>query len=878
MPSWKFVLKPIAVAAAALSSATMVMAQSVPASSAEGSRLWFVELTGAPVADGAKLTTVQAQQAAFRAAAAKAGIQFTERRAFNTLFNGLSVAVSAGERAKLSRVAGVKALHQIEIIAAPTPEQAAGSAADLATALSLSRADIAQNSLGLTGAGVKVGIIDTGIDIDHPAFGGTGTPGSTAFPTARVAKGWDFVGDAFDIASSNPAAWVPVPDANPDDCGGHGTHVAGIVGGNGGGIKGVAPGVTLGAYRVFGCTGSTSADIILAAMELALADGMQIVNQSLGASRQWPQYPTAQAAARLAKKGVVMVASIGNAGPGGGTAADALFAAGAPGVGDGVIGVASFDNTTSTQPALTVTGLANLMGYNRATGSPPSPLAGSLPLTRTGTTTTPNDACTVLPAGSLAGSAALIRRGTCGFYVKALNAQNAGAQAVVLYNNAPGELNPSVVGTPAITIPVVMVTQANGALLDGRAALGTESINWTAQTVSSPIANGGLISSFSSFGLAADLSFKPDLGAPGGSIYSSYPLELGAYASLSGTSMSAPHVAGATALILQALPNAALGRESAVVGRASPPQINMLTRLANTALPKNWSGNPGLGFLDYTFRQGAGMIDVVAAVQSKQFAVPGKFSTGESQAGPTVQKLTVRNDALVPVTYALSHVAGLAAGPNSQSGTNYTITGTFDAPATVTFSSPTVVVPAKGTASVTATVAANPLLPERSLYGGYITFTPQADGALLRVPYAGMKGDYQSTVVLTPTGNGFPWLAQLVNGSYFNRPTGGTYTMQGDDIPLVLVHLDHLSRTLKVEALDAASQTSRGVISEDQYVTRNSTPGGFFELSWDGATTQGVQPNGDYIIRVSVLKALGDPANPAHWEVWNSSTVKLARP
>ena len=102
--------------------------------------------------------------------------------------------------------------------------------------------------------------------------------------------------------------------------------------------------------------------------------------------------------------------------------------------------------------------------------------------------------------------------------------------------------------------------------------------------------------------------------------------------------------------------------------------------------------------------------------------------------------------------------------------------------------------------------------------------------------------------------------------------------MQGDDIPLVLVHLDHLSRTLKVEALDAASQTSRGVISEDQYVTRNSTPGGFFELSWDGATTQGVQPNGDYIIRVSVLKALGDPANPAHWEVWNSSTVKLARP
>jgi minor extracellular serine protease Vpr len=882
MPSWKFVLKPIAVAAAALSSATMVMAQSVPASNAEGSRLWFVELTGAPVADGAKLTTVQAQQAAFRAAAAKAGIQFTERRAFNTLFNGLSVAVSAGERAKLSRVAGVKALHQIEIIAAPTPEQAAGSAADLSTALSLSRADIAQNSLGLTGAGVKVGIIDSGIDIDHPAFGGTGTPGSTAFPTARVAKGWDFVGDAFDIASSNPAAWVPMPDANPDDCGGHGTHVAGIVGGNGGGIKGVAPDVSFGAYRVFGCTGSTSADIILAAMERALADGMQVINQSLGASRQWPQYPTAQAAARLAKKGVVMVASIGNAGPGGGTAADALFAAGAPGVGDGVIGVASFDNTTSTQPALTVTGLANLMGYNRATGSPPSPLAGSLRLTRTGTTTTTDDACAILPAGSLAGSAALIRRGTCGFYVKALNAQSAGAQAVVLYNNVPGELNPSVVGTPAITIPVVMVTQANGALLDARAALDTEFINWTAQTVSSPIANGGLISSFSSFGLAADLSFKPDLGAPGGSIYSSYPLELGAYASLSGTSMSAPHVAGATALILQALPNAALGRESAVVGRTSPPQINMLTRLANTAVPKNWSGNPGLGFLDYSFRQGAGMIDVVAAVQSKQFAVPGKFSTGESQAGPTVQKLTVRNDALVPVTYTLGHVAGLAAGPNrpnpADGGATYAINGTFNAPATVTFSSPTVVVPARGMSTVTVTVTANTALPERALYGGYITLTPQADGALLRVPYAGMKGDYQSTVVLTPTGDEFPWLAKLEGGFFYNRPTGETYTLQGDDVPFLLMHLDHLSRTIRVEALDADTLASRGVFSEDQYVTRNSTPGGFFVWDWNGTTDQGTLPNGSYIIRVSVLKALGVAANPAHWEIWNSPKVTLARP
>ena len=101
-------------------------------------------------------------------------------------------------------------------------------------------AEVAQDTLGLTGAGVKVGIIDTGIDIDHPAFGGGGAPGATPFPSARIVAGYDFVGDDYNASGSGKP--VPLPDANPDDCAGHGTHVAGIVGANGGGIKGVAPG------------------------------------------------------------------------------------------------------------------------------------------------------------------------------------------------------------------------------------------------------------------------------------------------------------------------------------------------------------------------------------------------------------------------------------------------------------------------------------------------------------------------------------------------------------------------------------------------------------------------------------------------------------
>jgi minor extracellular serine protease Vpr len=841
---------------------------SVPLSAAEDARLWFVELASNPTADGTSRSTVQAEKAAFRRASAAAGVRYVERRSFDVLFNGLSVSIAPAERVKLSQLPGVKAIWPIQTIAAPTPEVSGGSAADLASAITMTGASIAQNSLGLSGQGIKVGIIDTGIDIDHPAFGGSGTNGTTPFPSARVVAGHDFVGDAYNAdptsAQYNP---VPAPDSNPDDCNGHGSHVAGIVGANGGGLKGVAPAVSLAAYRVFGCAGSTDSDILLAAMERALADGMQIVNQSLGSGRQWPQYPTAMAATRMVNKGVVMVASIGNNGPGGSTP-DALFAAGAPGVGAKVIGVASFDNG---QLAFSVNGTP--YGYNAATGAPLPPTSGSLPMAKTGTTTTANDACNALPAGSLAGAAVLIRRGTCSFYIKAANAQNAGAAAVVLYNNAAGAIAPTVAGAPPIVVPVVAITAAQGAALDAAIAAGPTTLTWGSDYVSFPFGTGGLISGFSSFGLSADLNLKPNIGAPGGAIFSSYPLEQGAYATLSGTSMSSPHVAGGVALILEARPN--LNSQ------------NILARLQNSADPKNWSGNATLGLLDHTHRQGAGMLDIVGTVQATTVVEPGQISLGESQAGPKTTTVTVKNEGSSAVTYDLSHVAALATGPNTQTGASYALSGVFDAPATASFSVPSVTVAAHGSASFDVTLTANAALPNRSLYGGYVVLTPQGGGDVYRVPFGGFKGDYQSTQVLTPTANGFPWLAQQVGTSLFNRPAGASFTMVGSDIPLFLLHLDHLSQLVRLEAFDSVTGKAWHRVSNDEYVTRNSTPGGFFTFSWDGTTFAAngrnagqfaTVPNGQYVVKVSVLKALGDQTNPAHWETWTSPVVTIVRP
>lgn len=861
----------VAVSAVLLSAAATFAgaADSVPVSDAEGGRLWFVELSGKPVIEGNSARAVANEQAAFRGNAAAAGIRYNERRSFSTLFNGFSVEIAPGDRMKIAQLPGVTRLYPVEQVSIPVPELVGGSTADLASAIQMTGADIAQNSLGLSGQGVKVGVIDTGIDIDHPAFGGGGVNGGTSFPTARIAFGYDFVGDNYNAAGTG-AQLIPVPDANPDDCNGHGTHVAGIVGANGGGIKGVAPNVTFGAYRVFGCEGSADSDVIIAAMERAYADGMDIVNMSLGSRAQWPEYPTAAAATRLANKGVIVVASIGNNGPGG-NPADGLFAAGAPGVADKVIGVASFDNIQVTLPAFTAN--ATPFGYTAAAGAPTPPTSGSLPMARTGTPTTPNDGCNPLPAGSLSGMAALIRRGTCGFYVKAFNAQTAGAAAVVLYNNQPGFVSPTVAGNPPITIPVVAVTAAQGTALDNLIAAGPTTLTWTATTSTVPSPTGGLISSFSSFGLTAELALKPNIGAPGGNIYSTFPLELGGAASLSGTSMSSPHVAGGAALVLQARPHLSVSA--------------MTTRLQNSADPKNWSGNPTLGFLDETQRQGAGMLDIVGAVQATTTVEPSQLSLGDSQAGPKTVTLTVTNSGAAAVTYDISHVSALATGPNTQSGASYTPSNTFNAPAAVSFSVPSVTVPAGGSASFTATIAANAGLPDRSIYGGYVVLTPQGGGAVYRVPYAGMKGDYQSTVVLTPTANGFPWLAQLVGPNLFNRPSGATYTLQNGDVPYFVIHLDHLSRILRFEANDAVTGKSWHRVSNDEYVSRSGSPSAFFAFTWDGTTFTGkgknnnqwyTVPNGQYRVTVSVLKALGDESNPADWETWTSPVITIARP
>ncbi|KAJ2823083.1 hypothetical protein FBU31_004396, partial [Coemansia sp. 'formosensis'] len=255
---------------------------------------------------------------------------------FSTLFNGLAVSTSDNiSAALLASVEGVKRIWPVRYHTLPYRMSAANITYPyLHHPTGVSRA---LNELGLNGKGIKIGIVDTGVDYTHPELGNCWK--TTDCPWQY---GADFIGDKFDSSSPNP---IVSPNPTPMDCDGHGTHVSGILGGQGPNVYGVAPGATYGMYRVFSCpvNGSVAStdDIILRGIEAAYQDGHNIISLSLGGG-SWPEDPISAACSKLVKKGVVVVAANGNDGSNG------LYTAGTPAVGHGVIAVGSIDNWNIT--------------------------------------------------------------------------------------------------------------------------------------------------------------------------------------------------------------------------------------------------------------------------------------------------------------------------------------------------------------------------------------------------------------------------------------------------------------------------------------------------------------------------------------------------
>lgn len=564
---------------------------------------------------------------------------------------------------------------------------------------------------------------------------------------------------------------------------------------------------------------------------------------SLGAAFQWPEYPTAQAVERLTRKGIVVAVSAGNSGDAG------EFAVGAPGVGSAAIAVASFENDFLTRKAF-LDPKGTPMAYAPMTYSPDPPASGQSPeLVYVGLGTADSDFTNPDGTSKVQGKVALIQRGVIPFLDKSRRAQKFGAVQAFIMNNRPG----SFLGTlqqPGNYIPTLSISQEDGNTLLAEIKQGPVHVTWSDKMYQFPNTLAGHISDFSSWGPSPDLAVKPDVTAPGGNIYSTFPVNQGSYATLSGTSMASPHVAGAAALILQAR------KEMFKAGSGGKVKATAIrTLLMNTAHPR--TDGPD-GPLAPVHRQGAGMIDIWKAITAKQRVTPEKIALGPVAAGATLtQQIVVENLADQPQTYTF-HVMG-------QNGKGLALANDLR-PLTVK---------ARATGSTTLTLTVPADTPE-GLFSGWIAVQDGTGEDVAFVPYLGYQGDYRALPVLDPLIYGLPWLARLDGPFLYKSNAIEIHPNCNCDAALawIIFSLGRQTPELRLEIWDPASGKKYGEAFREHYLGRSA--GGFELYTWDGTNDKlRSVPPGTYVLRLMALKPLGDPHNPAHWDVWTSGTIKV---
>ena len=466
---------------------------------------------------------------------------------------------------------------------------------------------------GTKGEGVIAGIIDSGINFDHPSFAATGGDGYTHVNPLGpgIYKGWCNAGYAVTVICNSKliGAWSFADSGNnPEDDDGHGSHTASTTAGNvvnaalvaptttlNHQISGVAPHANIIAYDA--CTGATCPNTaLLAAVNQAVSDGVDVINYSISGGDSPYSDAVSQAFLTAVGAGVFVSASAGNSGPGAATTAHLE-----PWV--QTVGASThdrlFDNALVNLSGGATAPPANINGVSVTSGIGPAPLvyAGAIgdPLCPLG----------AFPAGTLTGKIVVCDRGGgYGRVDKAQSVKNGGAVGFVLANDAAN--GSSLVGD-AYPLPGVHISYANGVTLKSWLASGaghTGTIQGT--TLSYGAANGDIMASFSSRGPSnLTNTLKPDITGPGVDIWAAIA-SLGSpappeYGVLSGTSMSSPHSAGSAALLIALHPT------------WTPAMIK--SALMTTAKTSGVKKEDGATAAD-PFDMGAGRIDLSQAGQA----------------------------------------------------------------------------------------------------------------------------------------------------------------------------------------------------------------------------------------------------------------------
>lgn len=645
---------------------------------------YFVRMEGSSLADKVKAARANgrkvsgAKQSAFVGRAKvsqRAAIQHAKRLGakivyrFTRVVNGFSAEMTAKTARAVGRRADVNSVEETNIVFRAN-----------ASSVPFIGAPEVWAQFGVSGQGMRVAVVDTGIDYTHADFGGPGTvaayesndqtviePGT--FPTAKVIGGFDMVGENYDVLDGDPSNDTPNPDPDPLDSDGHGTHTAGTCCGNGvpGNVgQGVAPDSLLYAVKVWEVGNSTD-DVLVAGYEFAVdpngdgntSDKVDVLSFSGGVTYGTKSSVEAHAAQAVVDLGTVFVASAGNSGNQG--SGGSGYTVGTPATAKGVIAVAASIDEFVAQ-TLTVNTPSGVEFPNngiivhqdwsgditgditddvfdaREVDPPSSPDGQPSPTDRQLCDTTP-------PGQPFAGMIALVYKGStgagdCDGSEKVFRAQEAGAIAVILWSGfggAPFVLGPGLFADQ-ITIPAVMLGTDDAEVLgdavspDAPDSYNTGNVNVTINAETQVIPGfEDRMTDFSSEGPSRNIHIlKPDISAPGADIASA-AVGTGDEASiLSGTSMAAPHVSGVATLLRQLHP------------AWSPARIK--AALMNNATQEMFN-NDGTGPVSATII-GTGRVQALESAEAVTLASPPSLSYRLQALADTqsfVQQFTVKN-------------------------------------------------------------------------------------------------------------------------------------------------------------------------------------------------------------------------------------------